>query len=50
MIIELSMYHVFELFKNLKTKKIRHEDNCEKITTSKLIPYCLFSNLILNTI
>jgi hypothetical protein len=33
------MNHVFELLKNLKTKKKRHEESFE-VATSKLIPYC----------
>jgi hypothetical protein len=49
------MNDVLELFRNLKTKKIKHEESfgvtiCEKVATSKLIPYCLFSIPILNTI
>jgi len=44
------MNHVFELFRNLKIKKKRHEESfevdnlvCEEVVTSKLIPCCLFS-------
>ncbi len=39
------------MFKNVKTKKVRHEENfgynlvCEEVETSKLIPYCLLSFL-----
>jgi hypothetical protein len=46
------MSHVLELFINLKTKNKRHEESfgVAKVTTSKLIPYCLFSIPILNAI
>jgi hypothetical protein len=51
------MNHVLKLLIIIKTKNQRHEEKgwscnlvCEEITSSKLIPYCLFFIFILNII